>query len=122
MRVGSTTFFAPQWCSPPPANGFSSPALKYRLIPADIRYMPKFWIWGVRNPCVLLAGLATASGLYGVADWSICMATVLIMGLTANIANHLARRAHERAQAARAGAISLAEAREARKAFLDRAA
>jgi len=84
--------------------------------------MAKFWIWGVRNPCVLLAALATASGLYGVADWSICMVTVLVTGLSANVANHLARRAHARAQAARAGAMSLAEAREARKAYLDRAA
>ena len=84
--------------------------------------MAKFWVWGVRNLCVLFAALATLAGLTGVIDGSLALFTVAVMGFVANIANHLARRAHARAQAARASAIPLAEAREARKAYLDRAA
>ena len=58
--------------------------------------MVGFWIWAVRNPLVLLAGLATAAGLTGVADWSLAMATVLVAGVVADAANHLARRATAR--------------------------
>lgn len=81
--------------------------------------MAKFWVWGVRNPCVLIAGLTTMAWLTGVTDWSLSMLAVTVMGFAANIANHLARRAHARASTGRKGAIPLAETR---KAYLDRAA
>lgn len=58
--------------------------------------MKYFWIWGVRNPCVLLGGLATAAGLYGIADMSIAMTTLLFFGVIAETANRLARRVAKR--------------------------
>ncbi len=64
--------------------------------------MVTFWIWGVRNPCLALAALATASGLTGVADWSLAMSSLLVFGVAAHTATHLARRVrarHEREQA-----------------------
>lgn len=58
--------------------------------------MVVFWIWGVRNPAAALAGVATAAGLAGVADWSIALATVLVFGIIADAANHLGLRAAAR--------------------------
>ncbi len=69
--------------------------------------MVGFWIWAVRNPAVLLAGLVTASGLTGVADWSLAMALVLVFGVIADAANHLARRAAARRARARAAISAL---------------
>lgn len=64
--------------------------------------MTRFWIWGVRNPCVLLGAVATGAGLYGVADMSIAMTTLLFFGVLAEAANHLARRTAARQRRARA--------------------
>jgi len=69
--------------------------------------MVRVWIWAVRNPAVLIAGLATASGLTGVADWSLAMALVLVFGVIADAANHLARHAAVRRDRKRAAIAAL---------------
>ena len=81
----------------------ATPALIPAGVAADDQDMVTFWIWGVRNPCLLLAALATGTGATGIADWSLAMSTVLVFGVMAHTATHLARRAkarHERQQAA----------------------
>ncbi len=75
----------------------------------------KFWLWGVRNVCVALAGLVAFTGYQGVADWSITMVVVLAFGLVAEVANRIGRKAlnkQRRKQAARAALQSAAELRE----------
>jgi hypothetical protein len=74
---------------------------------ADDRSMVGFWIWGVRNVAVALGGLATAAGLSGVLDWSLAMATVLVFGVIAASANHLARHAAVRRARRRAAIVGL---------------
>lgn len=66
-----------------------------------------FWIWGVRNPCLALAGLATAAGAAGVADWSLAMSTVLVFGVMAHTATHLARRAKARREREQAAILAM---------------
>lgn len=58
--------------------------------------MATFWLWAVRNPAVLVAGLVAASGFYGVADWSITLVIILVLGIFAEVAGILARRARTR--------------------------
>ncbi len=84
--------------------------------------MVKFWVWGVRNPALVLAALATASGLTGVADWSIAMMTVMVLGFVAEVANRIARRnrSHQRRQ--KALVLEFERAAEARRAYRERAA
>ena len=84
--------------------------------------MSRFWVWGVRNPCLLLGGLATGAALNGIADQSIAFSVLLVFGVLAEAANHFARsaRAKERRaraarQAVRAG-VQLRESFERRKA------
>ena len=75
----------------------------------------KFWLWGVRNICVALAGLVAFAGYQGVADWSITMVVVLALGIVAEVGNRIGRRAlnkQRRKQAARAALQSAAELRE----------
>jgi hypothetical protein len=75
----------------------------------------KFWLWGVRNVGVVLAGLVALAGYQGVADWSITMAVVLAFGLVAEVGNRIGRRAlnkQRRKQAAREALRSAAELRE----------
>ena len=69
--------------------------------------MVTFWIWGVRNPCLACAALATAAGLTAVADWSLALSTVLVFGVMADIATHLARRAAARSDARRAEILAM---------------
>lgn len=79
--------------------------------------MATFWLWGVRNPCVLLAGLVTASGLAGVADWSITMAIIMMLALTAEAASIMARRARARRDRERAAREALLGASAIRQRF-----
>ena len=72
--------------------------------------MATFWLWGVRNPAVLLAGLVTASGFYGVADWSITLVVVLGLGVFAEVAGIFGRRARERDARDRAARAAIREA------------
>ena len=75
----------------------------------------KFWLWGVRNVCVALAGLVAFAGYQGVADWSITMVVVLALGIVAEVGNRIGRRAlnkQRRKKAARAALQSAAELRE----------
>lgn len=86
--------------------------------------MKRFWIWGVRNPCVLLGALATAGGLYGIADMSLVMTVLLLFGVIAEVANRLARRAarHERRQRELAGITALRRREPAQESYYRRAA
>jgi hypothetical protein len=84
--------------------------------------MTRFWVWGVRNPALALAGLATASGLTGVADWSIALMTVMALGFLAEIANRLARVARARQQREQAAILEFRRAVEARTHYRERAA
>jgi hypothetical protein len=72
--------------------------------------MATFWLWGIRNLSVLLAGLVTASGFYGVADWSITLVIVLALGVFAEIGGILGRRARARDARARAARTAVRDA------------
>ena len=84
--------------------------------------MSRFWVWGVRNPCVLLGGLAAAAALGGVADQSIAFTTLLVFGLLAEAATHLGRRACARERRARDARNALRSATELRESFHHRKA
>lgn len=72
--------------------------------------MATFWLWGVRNPAVLIAGLVTASGFYGVADWSITLVLVLVLGVFAEVAGVFGRRARTRDARDRAAEAAVRDA------------
>ena len=84
--------------------------------------MATFWVWGVRNPFVLLAALATAAGLKDVADDSIAFTVVLACGVVAELAAHFGRRARARAERARAVEQALRDATALRERFQHRKA
>jgi hypothetical protein len=84
--------------------------------------MTKFWIWGVRNPAVALAGLATLAGMTGAADWSISLTVVMVLGFIADTATRVARRSRKQQMRARAQIIELEAAARARRAVRERAA
>ena len=65
---------------------------------ADYPGMATFWYWVVRNPMVLLAGLAVASGFAEVLEWSPALALALPCALMAEAADWLGGRATERAE------------------------
>jgi len=64
--------------------------------------MDTFWLWGIRNPSVLLGALCVAAGLAGVADEALSFSGLLLCGLVADAANHLARRVVARREQQRA--------------------
>ena len=84
--------------------------------------MSRFWVWGVRNPCLLLGGLAAAAGLNGVADQSIAFTVLLAFGVLAEAATHLARRARAKERRARAAADAVRGAIKMRESFQHRKA
>jgi hypothetical protein len=88
----------------------------------DSQTMVKFWVWGVRNPSLVLAALATASGLTGVADWSIAMMTIMVLGFVAEAANRIARRNRRHQQRQQSLVIEIEAATAARRAYRERAA
>ena len=55
--------------------------------------MAMFWLWGVRNLFVALAGLVCLAGYRGVADWSITLVVMLGFAFIAEIGNRIGRRA-----------------------------
>lgn len=75
------------------------------------------WVWGGRNPCLALGALVTAAGMTGVADWSISLSTLMVLGMFAEAANHLGRHAKARRDRHRAVITALASASEARSTF-----
>ena len=79
--------------------------------------MATFWLWGLRNPAILLAGLAALAGYTGAADWSIAMVVVLGFGIIAEIANRFGRRALARKRRKRAAVLALRSAAEVRDRF-----
>jgi hypothetical protein len=58
--------------------------------------MAMFWIWGVRNLFVALAGLVCFAGYRGVADWSITLVTMLGLAFIAEAGSRFGRRALEK--------------------------
>jgi hypothetical protein len=86
-------------------------------VTADIRDMAVFWLWGIRNPAVLIAGLVVFAGTRGVADWSITMAVVLAFGLVAEVANRLGRRALNKKRRKAETVAALRDAAEIRERF-----
>lgn len=87
---------------------------------ADSRDMATFWLWGIRNPSVLLAGLVTGSGFYGVADWSITLLIVLAFGVLAEIGGILGRRARARDDRDRAARTAMRDASLLRERLRER--
>jgi hypothetical protein len=79
--------------------------------------MAIFWLWGLRNPAVLLAGLAALAGYTGAADWSIAMAVVLGFGIIAEVANRFGRHALARKRRKQAAVLALRSAAEVRERF-----
>lgn len=79
--------------------------------------MAIFWLWGLRNPALLLAGIAAFAGYQGVADWSIAMVVVLGFGIIAEVANRFGRRALARKRRKRAAVEALRSAAEVRDRF-----
>jgi len=75
------------------------------------------WLWGVRNPAVLLAGLAALAGYQGIADWSITMVVVLMFGFVAEVGNRLGRRALARKRRKAAANEAMRSATELRERF-----
>lgn len=76
-----------------------------------------FWLWGVRNLCVVLAGLVALAGYQGVADWSITMVVVLGFAIVAEIGNRIGRRAYERKRRNEAAREAIRSASELRERF-----
>ncbi len=76
-----------------------------------------FWLWGVRNLCVALAGLVAFAGYQGVADWSITMVVVLGFGIVAEVGNRAGRRALNRKRRNVAAREALRSASEFRERF-----
>lgn len=77
----------------------------------------KFWLWGVRNVCVALAGLVALAGYQGVADWSITMAVVLALGIVAEVGNRIGRKALMKQRRKRAAREAIKSATELRERF-----
>ena len=77
--------------------------------------MATFWLWGVRNLFVALAGVAAWAGYQEAADWSITLVVMLAFALIAEVGNRFGRRAvgkKRRITAAREALRSAADLRE----------
>ncbi len=77
----------------------------------------KFWLWGVRNLCVAMAGVVAFAGYQGVADWSITMAVVLAFGIVAEVGNRIGRKALTKQRRKRAASEAIKSATELRERF-----
>ena len=51
-----------------------------------------FWLWGVRNLFVALAGLVCFVGYKGAADWSITLVVMLGLAIVAEVGNRIGRK------------------------------
>jgi hypothetical protein len=72
--------------------------------------MATFWLWGVRNLFVALAGLVAFAGYKEVADWSIILVVVLGLAMVAEVGNRFGRRAVAKNQRNAAAVRALREA------------
>ena len=79
--------------------------------------MAVFWLWGVRNPAVVMAGLVAFAGYRGVADWSITMAVVLAFGVVAEVGNRFGRRALTKKRRKAESVAALRDAAQIRERF-----
>ena len=77
--------------------------------------MAMFWLWGVRNLFVALAGLVAFAGYKGVADWSITLVVVLGLALVAETGNRFGRRALTRQRRKKAAREALRSATDLRE-------
>jgi len=64
--------------------------------------MVHFWIWGVRNPALLLATMGLLAGLGAVAEWPLALMAATTAALVAAAAHRLARNARNRSRRAQA--------------------
>jgi len=76
--------------------------------------MATFWLWGVRNPAVALAGLAAFAGYQEVADWSVLMPAVLGFAIIAEVGNRFGRVALARKRRKKAAIEAIRSATEVR--------
>jgi len=76
--------------------------------------MAMFWLWGVRNLFVALAGLVCFAGYRGVADWSITLVVMLGCAFIAEVGNRLGRRALAKKRRKAAAVMALRSAAEFR--------
>lgn len=76
-----------------------------------------FWLWGVRNLCVVLAGFVAFAGYQGVADWSITLVVVLGFGIVAEVGNRIGRRSLNRKRRNAAAREAIRSASELRDRF-----
>lgn len=77
----------------------------------------KFWLWGVRNLCVVFAGLVALAGYQGIADWSITMVVVLAFGIVAEVGNRIGRKGLAKQRRKKAASEAIKSATELRERF-----
>jgi len=77
--------------------------------------MATFWLWGVRNPAVLLAGLAAFAGYQEVAEWSFAMPVILGFAVIAEVGNRFGRAALARKRRKKAAIEAIRSATEIRE-------
>ena len=76
--------------------------------------MAMFWLWGVRNLFVALAGLVCLAGYRGVADWSITLVVMLGFAFIAETGNRIGRRALAKKRRKAAAVVALRSAADLR--------
>jgi len=77
--------------------------------------MAMFWLWGVRNLFVALAGVVAFAGYRGVADWSITLVVMLGLALVAEVGNRAGRRSLRKKRRKAAAVEALRAASELRE-------
>ena len=90
--------------------------------PADSSGMARFWFWGVRNPCVVLAAAILAAAYEGIADDAIIYSLLLVVGLVAAVAMHRGRRARSTERRRKAAELAIREATTVRERLQQRKA
>lgn len=73
-----------------------------------------FWLWGVRNLFVALAGVVAFAGYQGVADWSITLVVMLGLAFVAEIGNRVGRRSLKKQRRKTAAVAALRSATDLR--------
>ncbi len=76
---------------------------------------PVFWLWGVRNLFVALAGIVALAGYRGVADMSITMVVVLFLAIIAEVGNRIGRRSLQKKRRKQAATEAIRKATELRE-------
>lgn len=81
--------------------------------------MATFWIWAIRNPFGVAAGLCLLAGFGEVFEWNLALSGLAFFGIIAEAGDHLAMRARERNRQAAVVASDPAEVRSARGRYHD---